>query len=136
MESDSVSSSKPTLFNVMEKFILNEIDYAQQCGYSSRAKRYMKRKLNEELKPYLEIQKIQEEDEGDKDSEYEKTYELTEMQLNKRFARNYENLFMDYKLNIFYSFVYISVIFTFYVTIMYLAVSSKNYVLENEKKSC
>ena len=42
------------LFHLMEDFILKEVDYSQEYGYSSRAKRFMKRKLNKELTPYLE----------------------------------------------------------------------------------
>ena len=42
------------LFHLMEDFILKEVDYSQQYGYSSRAKRYMRRKLNKELAPYVE----------------------------------------------------------------------------------
>ena len=41
------------LFELMEQFILDEIDYSQKYGYSSRAKRYMRRKLNKELAPYI-----------------------------------------------------------------------------------
>ena len=41
------------LFHLMEDFILKEVDYSQQHGYSSRAKRYMRRKLNQELAPYI-----------------------------------------------------------------------------------
>jgi hypothetical protein len=41
------------LFHLMEDFILKEIDYAQEHGYSSRAKRYMRKRLNQELAPYI-----------------------------------------------------------------------------------
>ena len=41
------------LFHLMEDFILKEVDYSQQYGYSSRAKRHMRRKLNKELAPYI-----------------------------------------------------------------------------------
>ena len=42
------------LFNLMEEFILREVDYSQQYGYSERAKRFMRRKLNKELEPYIQ----------------------------------------------------------------------------------
>ena len=42
------------LFNLMEDFILREVDYSQQYGYSERAKRFMRRKLNKELEPFIE----------------------------------------------------------------------------------
>lgn len=48
------------LFHSMENFILKEIDYSQQYGYSSRAKRYMRRKLNKELAPYIENDSLSE----------------------------------------------------------------------------
>jgi len=41
------------LFHLMEDFILREVEYSQHYGYSSRAKRYMRRKLNQELAPYI-----------------------------------------------------------------------------------
>ena len=42
------------LFNLMEDFILREVDYSQKYGYSERAKRFMRRKLNKELEPYVQ----------------------------------------------------------------------------------
>jgi hypothetical protein len=42
------------LFNLMEDFILREVEYSQQHGYSERAKRFMRRKLNKELEPYMQ----------------------------------------------------------------------------------
>jgi hypothetical protein len=51
------------LFNLMENFILREVDYSQQYGYSERAKRFMRRKLNKELEPYIQ------KDEPDVDSD-------------------------------------------------------------------
>jgi type III secretory pathway component EscR len=38
----------------MEDFILNEIDYSKENGYSSRARRHMKRKLNKELEEFFD----------------------------------------------------------------------------------
>jgi hypothetical protein len=37
----------------MEDFILNEIDYSKENGYSGRARRFMKRKLNKELENFF-----------------------------------------------------------------------------------
>jgi len=37
----------------MEDFILNEIDYSKENGYSGRARRFMKRKLNKELEEFF-----------------------------------------------------------------------------------
>jgi len=53
------------LFNLMEDFILREVDYSQQYGYSERAKRFMRRKLSKELEPFIE------KDESDAESEDE-----------------------------------------------------------------
>ena len=45
-----------SLFHLMEDFILKEVDYSQHYGYSSRAKRRMRKNLNKELAPYLETE--------------------------------------------------------------------------------
>jgi hypothetical protein len=42
------------IYHKMEYLILNEIEYSKKNGYSGRARRYMKRKLNKELEEFFE----------------------------------------------------------------------------------
>ena len=86
------------LFHLMEDFILKEVDYAQEHGYSSRAKRYMRRKLNQELAPYLE----NESDESDNDKD-------ESLILSNR----------QHRLDICIGVGYICFVVTFYSAIMY-----------------
>jgi hypothetical protein len=82
------------LFHLMEDFILKEVDYSQQYGYSSRAKRHMRRKLNKELAPYLE-------NETDSESEPESL------------------ILSNSRVDICLGVGYICVVVTFYSAIMY-----------------
>jgi hypothetical protein len=87
------------LLNLMEDFILKEVDYSQQHGYSSRAKRYMRRKLNQELAPYI----------NDSDDELESIL-----------------LPQTTRLNTCVSFLYIFMFGTFYTTTMYIVYTYSN----------
>lgn len=80
------------LFHLMEDFILKEIDYSQQHGYSLRAKRYMRRKLNQELAPYINI------------SDEEESIILPK----------------NPNLNILFGVGYVFIAGTFYITTMYI----------------
>ena len=82
------------LFHLMEDFILKEVDYSQQYGYSLRAKRFMRRKLNKELAPYLE---------NETDSEPESLI------LSNR----------QHRIDICLGVGYVCVVVTFYSAIMY-----------------
>ena len=95
-----------SLFHLMEDFILKEVDYSQQYGYSSRAKRFMRRKLNKELEPYLEN------DDSDSDDNPDDSLILS----NRR-------------LDICLGIGYICFIVTFYSSIMYF---TQAYSHENE----
>ena len=55
------------LLHLMEDFVLKEVDYSQQHGYSGRAKRYMRRKLTNELTSFLENIESETETESDSD---------------------------------------------------------------------
>ena len=44
------------MYDRMEQFILNEIEYAAANGYSRRSRRFMRRKLIQEIKEIKEIQ--------------------------------------------------------------------------------
>jgi hypothetical protein len=48
----SASFESPTFESSMEDFILKEIDYAQENGYSSRSKRLMRRNLHKKFDMY------------------------------------------------------------------------------------
>lgn len=95
------------LFHLMENFILKEIDYAQEYGYSSRAKRYMRRKLNQELAPY-----INDSDNSDNlDEDQEESIILPQ----------------HTKLNILLGVGYVFIVGVFYSTTMYIVYTySKN----------
>jgi len=93
------------LFHLMEDFILKEVDYSQQYGYSSRAKRHMRKNLNKELAPYLEN-----ENENESDSEREPESLIV------------SNSRVDICLGVGYICLgvgYICVVVTFYSAIMY-----------------
>ena len=75
-DTDTVSLNKMTLndsyvneiCHKMEDFILNEIDYSKNNGYSSRARRFMKRKLNKELEEFFDNKRYKTtKDESDSD---------------------------------------------------------------------
>ena len=86
------------LFHLMEDFILKEVDYSQQYGYSLRAKRFMRRKLNKELAPYLD-----DKSESESDTEPDESLILS----NRR-------------LDICIGVGYICFVVTFYSAIMYI----------------
>jgi hypothetical protein len=110
------------LFNLMEDFILREVDYSQQYGYSSRAKRYMRRKLNKELAPFIE-----DEMQLDKssDTEIETSTDIDMRNFNKSI------LMSSRSVDICLSIVYICIIATFYGTTMYMV---QTYSMEQNKK--
>jgi len=85
------------LFHLMEDFILKEVDYSQQYGYSSRAKRFMRRKLNKELEPYLENDNADSDDDNPGES----------------------SILLNRRLEICLGIGYICFIVTFYSSIMY-----------------
>ena len=121
------------LFHLMEDFILREVDYSQKYGYSSRAKRYMKRKLNKELAPYIEdhaqeesqtqSQSMSYKDNSGSDSDlddysddnYESKYDY------EKHARNCESMYIPKnRVEMCLLVSYISIIFTFYGVSAYI----------------
>jgi len=75
----------------IEDFILHEIDYSKENGYSSRARRYMKRKLNKELEEFFHENK------------------------KMKSLPDYESEYIDReRCNLCYSVMIFSTIFTFY----------------------
>lgn len=57
------------LLHLMEDFVLKEVDYSQQHGYSGRAKRYMRRKLTNEISSFLENIESETETESESDDD-------------------------------------------------------------------
>lgn len=151
------------LLHLMEDFVLKEVEYSQQYGYSGRAKRYMRRKLTNNLMPFLEKIESQSESEYDSDSDYdpdaESKHEKNEVDDNNNDANNdanapYEDkddeitfnkiIKSDRKLfhsvDLCFGTIYIMIICIFYYSIAYLIVSYSNMYSQIEKeklsKSC
>ena len=113
------------LFHLMEDFILKEVDYSQQYGYSSRAKRYMRRKLNKELAPFIEDETLY------KSSDTESDREISGD------VSNFNNsiLISSMSADICLSIAYICIIITFYGTTMYIVQtysSTQNKICSNQ----
>jgi hypothetical protein len=115
------------LFHLMEDFILKEVDYSQKYGYSSRAKRYMKRKLNKELAPYIEEenQSQNDSDSSDYDSKYD-----TDVVYD---TFNESIIIPNTRVEICFLVSYLSVILTFYGVSAYIITNYSTYL--NECKS-
>jgi len=124
------------LFNLMEGFILKEIDYSQEYGYSSRAKRFMRRKLNQELSTYLEknnssnISNTSEKDSDDSDIDYDP--DDSEVDINDIEDSDYEHFNLpktlckrpnDSLIHFLYGFTYACIVVTFYGSMMYIVYS-------------
>jgi hypothetical protein len=116
----------------MEDFILREVEYSQKYGYSSRAKRYMKRKLNKELAPYIE-EESQLENESDNenessDSDYESKYDY------EKHVHNCESMLIPKtRVEICFLVSYLSIIMTFYGVSAFIMTNYSNHL--NECKS-
>jgi hypothetical protein len=114
------------LFHLMEDFILREVDYSQKYGYSSRAKRYMKRKLNKELAPFIENEENEENE--NYDDEYDSKYETNENETSesKDMLNNSECesiLIPKTRVEICFLISYLSIICTFYGVGAYIITS-------------
>ena len=125
------------LFHLMENFILREVDYSQKYGYSSRAKRYMKRKLNKELAPYIEDhaqEESQSQNERQNDSEsdselddddYESKYDY------EKHAHNCESMLIPKtRVEMFFLVSYLSIILTFYGVSAYIMTNYSTHLKE------
>lgn len=106
------------LFHLMEDFILKEVEYSQEHGYSSRAKRHMRRKLNRELAPYICNSDIESE-QHDKHDENDKI----------NFDRNESTLLPYRDLEICAGIAYVCVITTIYGVAFYIMSSYQNTCL-------
>ena len=105
------------LFHLMEDFILREVEYSQKYGYSSRAKRYMKRKLNKELAPYIE-EESQLENESDAENDNEKESSDSDYESKYDYEKHVHNcesmLIPKTRVEICFLVSYLSIIMTFY----------------------
>jgi hypothetical protein len=114
------------LFHLMEDFILREVDYSQKYGYSSRAKRYMKRKLNKELAPFIEDSQNNS-DSGESLDDYDSNYDYNHEHV-------YESILIPKnRVEIYVLVSYISIVLTFYGVTAYIMTNYSNY--SNECKS-
>ena len=126
------------LFNLMEGFILKEIDYSQEYGYSSRAKRFMRRKLNQELSTYLEKtnrSNTSEIDSDDSDIDYDPDDSEVDVDINDIEDSDYEPFNLpktilckrqrpnDSLIHFLYGFTYACIVVTFYGSMMYIVYS-------------
>jgi hypothetical protein len=114
------------LFHLMEDFILKEVDYSQEHGYSSRAKRYMRRKLNKELAPYL---REQPESHSDSDSEPE-----TQIDYSVNDFKYGSILIPNKSIDVFLGIGYMCIIATLYGSIMYIVSYSETMILSCQNK--
>jgi len=118
------------LFHLMEDFILKEVDYSQEYGYSSRAKRFMKRKLNKKLTPYLEKQycKCKRESSNSSDSDSVCDIDVSNYSSDSDDSKNERTFMCQHKwFDFCYGFTYACVVGTFYGSIMYIVFSYNNY---------
>jgi hypothetical protein len=112
------------LFHLMEDFILKEIDYSRQYGYSSRAKRYMRRKLNKQLAPFIE-----DDEQVDKDICKETDSESETDADRRRF--NESLLVSSRSTDLCLGIAYVCFLVTFYGSVFYVVQS-----YSNEQKTC
>jgi hypothetical protein len=109
------------LFNLMEDFILKEVNYSQQYGYSSRAKRYMRRKLNKELAPFIEDE-----------PEHSDVSSDTEVNVDIDISHFNDSMLLSKNVDICLSITYICVLVTFYGSIIYI---TQAYTI-HQSKTC
>ena len=127
------------LFHLMEDFILKEVDYSQKYGYSSRARRYMKRKLNKELAPFIEDEEDDKNEENDKNEEDDKN----ELESSSEYDSKYdtddtfnESIMIPKKcVEVCFFISYVSVILTIYGVTLYITRNYSNYSNECNHKS-
>jgi hypothetical protein len=114
------------LLQLMEEFVLKEVYYSQQHGYSGRAKRYMRRKLTNEISSFLE--NIESETESDSDdTENENTPHENEASDENTFNKM---IYCDYKsihnrIDLCFLMTYLMFLGTLYSSIAYLICSYK-----------
>ena len=132
------------LFHLMEDFILREVDYSQKYGYSSRAKRYMKRKLNKELAPFIEdvddeiedelVDDTKETIEGDGSLNESSSNEGEDFETYYESLNNFDSILIPKnRVEICFFLSYLSIILTFYGVSAYIMTNYSNH--SNECKS-
>lgn len=116
------------LLHLMEDFVLKEVDYSQQHGYSGRAKRYMRRKLNDELSSFLEKIESNAEDDSDSDSihshnEVNDNNDNDENTFNKMIHCDYKTI--HNRIDLCFLMTYLMFLGSLYSSIAYLICSYK-----------
>ena len=101
------------LFHLMEDFILKEVEYSQEHGYSSRAKRHMRRKLNRELAPYIDHDEMHQLESDTNDNDYEND------KIN-------ESILIPKEYDVLAGIIYVCVITTIYGVAFYIMSSYQN----------
>ena len=102
------------LFNLMEDFIVNEVD-SQDIQTSPRARRRIRRNLSKELGSYLNQEEQTGYDFYDSDESYIE-YESP----RKKYKLDKQTNFIQRHVDICIGIAYICVLFTFYGTTIYL----------------
>jgi hypothetical protein len=150
------------LLHLMEDFVLKEVDYSQQYGYSGRAKRYMRRKLTNQLSSFLENIESETETEcdtetnSDSDSDSDKDVNHNNDNTNdendhddhddsfdKRIHRDYKTI--HNRIDLCFLVTYLMFLGSLYSSIAYLIFSYKEVVqlpqclnsnMTHDSKSC
>ena len=127
-------------FQNMEKFVLNEIKFSQENGYSPRAKRHMKRQLLREMNNVkkMKIEKMESDLDLELESEVESEVELGSDSESKSESDNETSVdltFHEYKcskLTPFITFGYFVSLFTCYLCIVMIVTSKEEHLLYND----
>lgn len=126
-------------FQNMEKFVLNEIKFSQENGYSPRAKRHMKRQLLREMNNVKKMKiesEVESESEVDVVSESESETEVDVVSESESDDEvSMELTFHEYKcskLTPFITFGYFVSLFTCYLCIVMIVTSKEEHLLYND----
>ena len=116
------------LLHLMEEFVLKEVDYSQQHGYSGRAKRYMRRKLTNELTSFLENIESVSESEGEIDDENDivsnENNTSDENTFDKMIHRDYKSI--HNKIDFCFGMAYVMFLASLYASIAHIIFSYKH----------
>lgn len=135
------------LLHLMEDFVLKEVDYSQQHGYSGRAKRYMRRKLTDKLSSFLEKIESNTDTETDTDNDNETDNHNDNEDHNDENTLN-KMIHCDYKIihnriDLCFLMSYLMYLGSLYGSIAYLICSYKEVVQlpqcfnsSHDSKSC
>lgn len=126
------------LLHLMEDFVLKEVDYSQQHGYSGRAKRYMRRKLTNEISSFLENIESETETESESDDDNDNAPHENdtdenashendtsdENTFNKMIQRDYKSI--HNRIDLCFGVVYVMFLSSLYASIAHIIFSYKH----------